>query len=153
MNKDVFQEILSFGKEIYIMKNLVKIYRPYMMRPIVYKAFARFVVGLLPVLLWDRFINKADLMSAGEHGFFIIGFFLLAMAWFNYLRLDGLGIHHLAEREPKPKKKNHWHRDIVDFADEKIISFGELESDERTLCKLIANIFVGAVFVVLSILL
>ena len=48
--------------------------------------------------------------------------------------LDGLTIHHLLEefKGIKPQKKFHATRSIMDYADEKIVSFEELEPEERT---------------------
>lgn len=123
-----------------------------MIRPIVYKSITKFAIGLAVSLLWERFINKDSLISAGDFAFFIVGVFLIAMAWFNYLGLDGLRVNS-PERKPKAaKKKLHWQKDIVDFVDVKIISFDELEKDEQALCSLISNLVVGAVFVLLSLI-
>ena len=39
------------------MKNLRKIYKKYMIRPIIYKAFPRIIIGMLVAGLWNRFVN------------------------------------------------------------------------------------------------
>lgn len=134
------------------MKKFREIYRPYMKRPVFYKTFSRFVIGLVPALVWERFIKSNPMLSVVEYAFLVVGMVLLMMAWFNYLSLDGVRIHHLLEKEPKPKRKKHHRRDIVDFVDEKIISFEELSYEEQKLCNLISNLTAGSVFIILSLI-
>ena len=67
-------------------------------------------------------------------------------AWVDYLRLDGVTIHHLLEEFKgmgKRQKKVHSTRSIIDYADEKIVSFEELEPEERTYCSLLSNLVLG----------
>ena len=62
------------------------------------------------------------------------------------VRLDGVTIHHLLEEFKdmgKRKKKFHSTRSIVDYADEKITSFEELEPEERTYCSMLSNLVLG----------
>lgn len=133
------------------MKIIYHIYQPYMVRPIVYKSFTRFSAGLVLALLWDRYINTDAFLSVWEHACFILGAFLFGMAWFHYLRLDGMRIHYPGETDPQSRKQsNHPRRDIVDFVDEKIISFDELEYEEQVVCRFSADFLVGAGFWVLS---
>ena len=63
----------------------------------------------------------------------LLGVVLLMWAWVNYLRLDGVTIHHLGEefKDLGKKKKFHSTKSIVDFADERIVSFEELEPEVR----------------------
>ena len=71
---------------------------------------------------------------------------LLIWAWVDYLRLDGVTIHHLLEEFKgmgKRQKKVHSTRSIIDYADEKIVSFEELEPEERTYCSLLSNLVLG----------
>ena len=41
------------------------------------------------------------------------------------------------------KKKRHATKSIVDYADERIVSFEELEPEERTYCSLLSNLVLG----------
>ena len=77
------------------------------------------------------------------------GIFFLALAWFQYLRLDGPRFHHLLEeKKEKKKKKQHFTKDIVDFADEKIISFSELSDEERVVCRFLGDLLCAALFLI-----
>lgn len=124
-----------------------------MARPIAYKTFTRFIIVLVLSLLWNRYINRDAFLSLGKHAFFTAGAFLLTMAWFNHLRLDGMRVHHLAEKDVREKKKKkHPRKDIVDFVGEKIVSFDELDYDEQAVCKLAANLISGSVFMAMSLI-
>lgn len=122
-------------------------FEPYMIRPIIYQSVTRISIGFTLALLWDRYINTAGLLSMVEHAFFVVGMFFLAFAWLQYLRLDGVTLHHLLEeKQIKKKPKRHATADIADFADEKIISFDELEPEEKTICLLFSNLICMVIF-------
>ena len=131
-------------------KDKKKLFQKYMIRPTVYKAFSRFILALTASLLWDRFVNTAQLnMRAWAFVFF--GVLFIVSAWLCYLRLDGVKLPRIKKPEVK-KKPVIRYGDLPDYVDEEIISFGELEEDERDLCCLIADVVLGIVFMVLSFL-
>ena len=68
------------------------------------------------------------------------------MAWFSYLHLDGVTMHHMLEERKKKKPVRKSYTDIVDFADEHIVSYEELSEEERTVCSLAASLICGALF-------
>lgn len=104
-------------------------------------------------LLWDRFLNKDQIFSPLQLPLFICGFFLLAGAWFSYLKLDGFKFHYLGEdRTVNKKKKKHKERSMVDFIDEKVVAYEELTNDEQALCNLISNLIPGLVSLIISII-
>ena len=83
---------------------------------------------------------------------FVAGFYFVVLAWMEYLKMDGVKVHFLLEeRQKKKKPKRHSQADIADFADEKVISFEELEADERIVCKFLSDIICFAIFMVPSI--
>jgi hypothetical protein len=132
------------------MKKLFRIYKPYMIRPIIYKTVTKSSIGLVVVLLWNRWGNREGFFSL-DYGFSIIGMFMIAMSWFNYLGLDGIDGTRIKDAlfKSEVKKENkHKVKHGMDFVDEKIISFDELEDDERIACKMASNIITGGIFVV-----
>ena len=65
------------------------------------------------------------------------------------MRLDGARIHHLMEeKQEKKKKKQHFTKDIVDFADEKVISFSELSDEERIVCRFLGDLLCAVLFLI-----
>lgn len=129
-----------------------KIWHSYMLRPTFYKSITKLSIGLVLCLLWDTFLNSDKLLSVWTHPCFVFACFLLAAAWFQYLRLDGFTIHYLMEDKVKPKKKVHATKSIADFVDEKIVSYEELQTDEKTLCNLLSDLLCGILFLVPSLI-
>ncbi len=133
-------------------KKIKDIFKGYMVRPLIYKTVMKSSIVLAIALLWDRFINTSKAMSMMEDVFFVVGMILLLFSWFQYLRLDGFSVHHLLEEKEKTPRKKHVKKDIVDFVDEKIISFHELDDDERVVVVLFSNLISGFIFVMISLI-
>ena len=51
---------------------------------------------------------------------------------------------HRGTRTGKSKKRRHATSSMVDYADEHIVSFDELEPEERTFCSLATNLVLGS---------
>ena len=132
-----------------MIKKIRTIFEKYMIRPMLYQCATKVSIALVLCLLWDRFINREQYYSLVEFAFFVAGTFFLALAWFQYLRLDGARIHHLMEeKQEKKKKKQHFTKDIVDFADEKVISFSELSDEERIVCRFLGDLLCAVLFLI-----
>lgn len=135
------------------MKKLFSMYKKYMFHPILYKSVTRVSVVAVLMLLWDRFVSDGT-FTMWQAPALLLGVILLAWAWVDYLRLDGVTIHHLAEEfKGLGKKKKHYAtKSIVDYADERIVSFEELEPEERIFCSLLSNLCLGVPLVVISLI-
>ena len=135
------------------MKKLFSRYQKYMFHPILYKTVTRVSIVAVLMLLWDRYVSDGTFTMWQAPGF-LLGVVLLCWAWVDYLRLDGVTIHHLAEEfKGMGKKKKHFAtKSIVDYADERIVSFEELEPEERIFCSLLSNLCLGVPLVVISLI-
>ena len=134
------------------MKKILAIYKAYMVRPILYQCVTRCAVALAAVLVWDRFVPSS--LLAVRDGCLAAAVILLMMAWFVYLKLDGMMVHHLLEdrRKKKKKSKRRVGGDITDYVDEHIVSFDELEEGEQTACRLAADLLAAALFLAASLI-
>ena len=134
------------------MKKILAIYNAYMVRPILYQCVTRCAVALAAVLVWDRFVPSS--LLAVRDGCLAAAVILLMMAWFVYLKLDGMMVHHLLEdrRKKKKKSKRRVGGDIADYVDEHIVSFDELEEGEQTACRLAADLLAAALFLAASLI-
>mgnify|MGYP006919063733 FL=1 len=135
------------------MKKLKAMYKKYMFHPILYKTVTRTSIVAVLMLLWNRYVSDG-VFSMWEAPGFLLGMGLLAWAWVDYLRLDGVTIHHLLEelKMAKPKKKFYATKSIVDYADEKIVSFEELEPEERIYCSMLSNLVLGLPLVIAALI-
>ena len=78
---------------------------------------------------------------------------VFSLCWhgFNILGWMGVRIHHLLE-EKEEKKKKHITKDMVDFVDEKVIPFGELDDDERIVCRFLGDLLCALVCLIPSLI-
>lgn len=128
------------------MKRIFSIYKPYMLHAIFYKGVTRLSVAAAACLVWENFVSDG-IFTLWEGPVLVCGITFLAWAWMSYLSLDGLSPQRLftAGRTPeKSKKRRHAASSIVDYADEHIVSFDELEPEERTFCSLATNLVLGS---------
>ena len=106
------------------MRWLKKQYHRYMIRPIVTKTITRTLIGLVIVLLWDKYVNVERIgVSRLGFGLGAVGIILMAGAWFSYLHLDGLTPIDTAKKKfrvKNKKKKEIQKKEAVEaeFADE-----------------------------------
>ena len=135
------------------MKKLFSMYKKYMFHPILYKCVTRVSIVAVLMLLWDRYVSDGT-FTMWQAPALLLGVILLAWAWVDYLRLDGVTIHHLAEefKDMGKKKKRYATKSIVDYADERIVSFEELEPEERVFCSLLSNLMLGVPLVVIGLI-
>ena len=112
------------------MKKLISMYKSYMLHPILYKTVTRVSIVAVLMLLWERYISDGTFTMWEAPGF-LCGVVLLIWAWIDYMRLDGV---------------------TIDYADEKIVSFEELEPEERTYCSMLSNLVLGLPLVITALL-
>ena len=79
------------------------------------------------------------------------------LAWMAYLRLDGVRVRYLTEEEKRQrserkKKRKRLTGDIMDYADEHIVPFDELDEEQQMLCTLLSNLLSGTVYFIPSLI-
>ncbi len=73
------------------------------------------------------------------------------MAWFNYLKLDGVSIGMVRKSRQEKDKSSYKPKNIIDFLEGEVTS-DELEEKDEVLSALIANILTGICFLIPSII-
>ena len=136
------------------MKKIRDIYEPYMLRPMIYMAFTRFVLSLFAILLIDFFLApKTGRPIKGT--LFLLGAVLYALlALTAWLRLDGMKMPKMMMMRVNPRKKpSRMYGDMIDYIDEQPgISFEELDDREKDLCILAADLICFIVFLAAGLL-
>ena len=126
-----------------MIKKLREKWQPYMLRPLIYMVFTRFILALFVLLLADFFLSPAAGRSL-KSTFLLLGaavFALLAViAW---LRLDGIHLPKPLMLRVNPRKKPaRTYGDIIDHIDETPqVSFEDLDDGEKDVCILGADLF------------
>lgn len=130
----------------------MKIYKNYMLRPIIYMAFTRLMAALIFLLLIARFVPNGP--SLGMIAAFLTVLFAL-FSFLIYLRMDGIRIPRVKYIRPKKQKDPMRHfASMSDYTDEEPpVTFEELEDDEKDLCSLLSNLANLIIFLVLSFIL
>ena len=130
----------------------MKIYKNYMLRPIIYMAATRLMAAAIFLLAVSRFVPNGP--AAGMIAAFLAVLFAL-FSFLIYLRMDGLHIPRV--KYIRPKKKNDPMRNfgsMSDYTDEEPpVTFEDLEPEEKDLCSLLSNLANLLVFLVLSFIL
>lgn len=133
------------------MKQITKIFSTRMIPTTVRKIFARCMVGLAAALVWGRFFNPTPEWTIATHAFFVLGALFLGMAWFNYLKLDGVGDRLFKKKDKVPRadrKKKHVQKQMIDFAEEEPDYLDHWEPEQLSFCNLMANATSAVIFLV-----
>ncbi len=124
----------------------------HMIRPFIYMTFTRFILSLTAALLIEHFI-KDPLRDISAFAFVFFGIFFAVLAWIAYLRLDGVRLPKFMMKRVNPSKKPAIrYGDMIDYTDEEIVSFEDLEDEEKDVCILLADIICCVIFLALSLI-
>ena len=128
-------------------------FEKYMIRPVIYQAFTRFLVSLCLAFLWNRFVAPRVSAANASWAFAFFAVFFAAMAWLAYLRLDGVKVPKFDRRLFRRKKTpERAFGDMIDYVDEPVVTYEELSDEEKDLTLFIANLIVTALFVAASLI-
>lgn len=134
-----------------MLKRMQKLWQRYMLRPMLYKAFTRLVIGLAACLLWNEFMNPGKSAVIRASTFLFMAALLGAAAWMSYLRLDGIKAWQfdktLFDWKRKPMRS---YGDMIDFVDEQPVQYDDLEDDEQYLCLFVADLLCALAFLIIS---
>lgn len=125
-------------------KNSIRsVFQRYMIRPTVYKAFTRSVLTLLGVLLWNHYLQPRTPHITLGWAFTVVGFLFFLCAYLIRLRLDGVQIPRMKPLKKPRRDPYRSYGDMIDYLDEPVISFDELDQREQDVCSLLANLICG----------
>lgn len=133
-------------------KNLFRI-ESHMIRPIIYQVFTRYITLLFFSLLWDFFLNKGSIHRPVSTAFVLCAIFLAVMAWLAYLRLDGIRAPRFDRRLFRWKKKPaRSYGDIIDYIDEDIPTFDDLDDEDKDRCLFLSNLITAVLFILTAVI-
>ena len=134
------------------LSGLKEIWQPYLKRPVFYQCFTRFLIGLCIALLWDHFLNTGTVRQPRGNAFLVLAAFYALMGWLAWLRLDGVKAPKFDRKLFRRRKKQQPFADMIDFVDEDVIDYDELEDEEKDLCLLLSNAITVLLFIAASLL-
>lgn len=133
-----------------MMKKIVALYEPYMIRPILNKTLTRSVVALALLLVWDRLFNRNSAFLLVRDGCLVPALIFLAGAWFTYLKMDGMQLKlYIKNPQSRPKKKR-FNKGMMDYVETEVVPYEELSKEQRTACRFAADLLAGGIFLLAS---
>lgn len=103
--------------------------------------------------MWDRFLNSGGRLNVYGHAFMAVGLIYAALSWLNYLSLDGVNAPKIFKKKLFKRPPKRKMGDMIDYVDEKVVSFEELDDDERTAASFVANLLAAVLFLIPCIIL
>ena len=136
------------------MKKIRRVWQKYMLRPFLYTAFSRLVLGLFAALLCDYFFSGAAGRPLKNTLFLLTAALFVLFALIAWLRLDGISLPKPFSLRVGPKKRrDRIPGDMIDFVEEEpTVPFDGLDDEEKDCCLLFADLICAAVFFLASFL-
>ena len=127
-------------------------FEPRLRRAVLYQVFTRYVSCLCFALLWDFLFNK-DRLRPVSTAFLLFAAVFAVLAWTAWLRLDGLSVPKLDRRLFRRRKTpERAYGDLIDYVDEDIVTFDDLDDEEKDQCLVLSNLITAALFLITSLL-
>ena len=131
-----------------MLKKIRSIYSRALLRPAIYMATNRFLIALILLL-------AANLILKGSHILMytalLLGVTFALLAWIAWLRLDGVRLPKLMMKRVNIRKKPvRSYGDMIDYIDEKPVTFDDLDDGEKDVCCLMSDLACCIVYMVLS---
>jgi len=121
-----------------------------MIRPIIYKTTARLMYMLTLILLWNHFLNQSP--EGLSTALALAALLFCAGFWAASMRRDGWHIPSLPSLKPRPKDRADMaYGDMIDHVDEPVVTFEELDEDEKNICLMVADIICAVIFLAAAI--
>ncbi|GEM_PF-325140 len=134
-------------------KRLKAIWNRDLIRPLIHRSFTRLIWGLFFSLLLAFFVEQGS--GRDLRGLFLLLYGLLCLlgAWLSYLQLDGASLPRLDRLRAKyidRKRPKRQTGDMIDFVDEEMETYEELEDEERYLVLFLADLALFLLFLIFS---
>ncbi len=122
----------------------------HMIRPLIYKGFTRAVLSVFLVLVLDRFVHSPSPLFSKSNLFILTGILWLLGSWISYLRLRGLRFPRFDIQRMRRKDPLRNYGDISDHINDPIITYDDLDDQEKDVCTLLCDLALCPLFIVTS---
>lgn len=124
----------------------------HLLRPFLYLAAVRFLLGLTLVLLSAFLLGRPEVKP---YAALLAAAVFALLGWIAWLRLDGVRLPRLMmQRINIRKKPARAYGDMIDYIDEApAVTFEDLDDEEKDICLLGADFLCCVLFLALSLLL
>ena len=133
------------------MKRFLKMLKPHLRRPIAYSAMLKLALGVCAVLVWNKFIASESSFAENhlQQGFFFLAVYFILWTWLQYLAFDGMRpLGKLFREKDTDQPAPNMPFRLKDLINTDVDAFEGLEDEEKTVCRLCADVIAAAVFFV-----
>ncbi len=124
----------------------------HMVRPLVYKLFTRAVITVFAVRAAEFFIGRPSPLFVLSNLYLLCALLWLIGAWISYLRMHGLKFPRPDIQRLRRKDPLRNFGDMADHIDEPVITYADLDDDEKDTVALLCDLALCPVFVIVSLL-
>ena len=121
-----------------------------MIRPLIYKFFTRSVLTVFAVLVVDHFVPKVSPRFTKANLFLFAALLWLVGAWISYLRLHGFRFPRFDIQRLRRKDPLRSFGDIADHIDDPIVTYEDLDDQEKDVCTLLCDLAMCPLFALVS---
>ena len=138
-----------------MLKRIRQIWNSDLVRPLIHRSFTRFIWGLFLSLFIAFLITRGGGRDLRGSLMLIFALICVIGAWLSHLQLDGAKIPRLDWLRSKIDRKRpaRGAGDMIDFVDEEVQDYEELDPEERYLVLLLADLINAGLFLMLSLIL
>ncbi len=135
-----------------MLKRFQKIWSRDLIRPLIHRVFTRLIWGLFFAFFLAFLISRWGGRDLRGTLLLLWGIICLAGAWLSYLQMDGLRLPRLEKLRSLLDRKRPRRQigDMIDFVDEEMQQYEELDEEERYLVLFLADLLVAAGFLIAS---
>ena len=135
------------------MKRIRQRWHKELLRPLIYKVFTRGILMLLAAQLAHHFLPEDWPLAAYPNLALAAALLFALFSALAWLRMDGLKIPHLKLPRLKHKDPAFLRGDMADHLDDDIVSFEDLDPEDRDFCVFLADLILAVFCLILSSLL
>ncbi len=137
-----------------LLKRYIQLWHHELIRPLVHRSFTRLIWGLFLSLMLAFLVTQAGGTDLRSTFLLLYGILCLLGAWLSHLQLDGVKLPRLDKIRTRIDRKRPKRQtgDMIDFIDEEMEEYEDLDDEERYLVLLCADGLCGILFVLFSLI-
>ncbi len=128
-------------------------FHPHMVRALVYKVFTRAIITVFAVLVTEFFVGRPSPLFTRSNLFLLSAAVWLLGAWISHLRMHGFKFPRFdIQRFRRGDPLKNIGGDMIDHIDDPIITYADLDDDEKDVVTLLCDLLLCPVFALVSLL-
>ncbi len=115
---------------------------------IIQKLVVRLLITLIISFAWMKVFKIQYFQAMINYPIVFFAFLFITLAWFNYLKLDGLLVPTNYQKMKNDSSKKHKTKQMIDYVETNINQDTQLSKTQQMQCKLYANLICGILLLI-----